>query len=78
MSQEKCPTFFNDPISIAWLYNFVQSQLKVVYDTINRTEGDHISTCEVYGEIEVLCGKIKKSEKSTFLYTRASSTYFRS
>jgi len=70
MSQEKCRTvlkiFFNDPVSIAWLY-FVQSQLKVVCDTIKKIEGDHfISACEVYEEIKVLCGKIKKSEKSTF------------
>ncbi|KAF0755875.1 protein FAM200B-like [Aphis craccivora] len=49
MSQKKCPTvlktFFNDPVSIAWLY-FVQSQLKVVCDTIKKIEGDHISACE--------------------------------
>ncbi|XP_025410915.1 uncharacterized protein LOC112683919 [Sipha flava] len=69
MSQEKCPTvlrtFFNDPISMAWLY-FVQSQLKVVCDTIKRIEGDHISAGEVYEEIEVLCGKIKNRKNQHF------------
>jgi hypothetical protein len=56
MSQEKCPTvlrtFFNDPISIAWLY-FVPSQLKLVCDTIKRIEEDHTLACEVYEEIVV-------------------------
>lgn len=69
MSQEKCPTvlktFFNDHVSIAWLY-FVQSQLKVVFDTIKKIEGDHISACEVYDKIEVLCGKIKNRKSQRF------------
>lgn len=79
MSQEKCPTvlktFFNDPVAIAWLY-FIQSQLKVVCDTIKKI--DHRSACKVYEELKVLSGKIKKIEKSTFFYIRVNSTYIRS
>ncbi|VVC36885.1 Hypothetical protein CINCED_3A018747 [Cinara cedri] len=50
---------------MAWLY-FVQSQLKVVCDTIKRIEGDHISAGEVYEEIEVLYGKIKNRKNQHF------------
>lgn len=69
MSQERCPTvlrtFFNDPVSLAWLY-FIQSQLRVVCDTIKKIEGDHISASEVYEELEVLSGKIKNRKSQHF------------
>jgi hypothetical protein len=61
-TQDKCPTilksFFSGPVAIIW-FHFIQSQLKVVCDTIKRIEWDNISACEVSEELEILCGKIK-------------------
>lgn len=68
--QEKCPTilksFFNDPMSKVWFY-FLQSQLKVVCDTVTKIEGDKISACEVAEELEILVGKIKNRKNQNFL-----------
>lgn len=62
-TQNKCPTilksFFSDPVTIIW-FHFIQSQLKVVCDTIKRIEGDNIFAYEVSEELKILCGKIKK------------------
>lgn len=68
-TQDKCPTilksFFGDPVSIIWFY-FIQSQLKVVCDTINKIERDNISACEVSEELDILCGKIKNRKHKIF------------
>jgi len=60
LTQDKCPTilkqFFDNPVSIAWLY-FIQSQLKVVCDTITIIESDNISASEVYEKLEVVVEK---------------------
>jgi len=58
-------TFFNDPVSLAWMY-FIQSQLKVVGDIIKKIKGDHISVSGVYEELEVLSGKIKNRKVNIF------------
>lgn len=74
--QEKCPTilksFFNDPMSIVW-FHFLQSQLKVVCDTVTKIEGDKISACEVADELEILVGKIKNRKNLNFLTTNILS-----
>ncbi|XP_060835436.1 uncharacterized protein LOC132929545 [Rhopalosiphum padi] len=74
--QEKCPTilksFFNDPMSIVW-FHFLQSQLKVVCDTVTKIEGDKISACEVAEELEILVGKIKNRKHLNFLTTNILS-----
>ncbi|VVC44467.1 Hypothetical protein CINCED_3A020025 [Cinara cedri] len=57
--------FFDNPVSIAWLY-FIQTQLKVVCDTITRTESDNISVSEVYEKLEVVCGKIRNRQSQQF------------
>ncbi|VVC27326.1 Ribonuclease H-like domain [Cinara cedri] len=53
--EDKCPTilksFFSDPVAIIW-FHFIQSQLKVVCDTIKRIEGDNKSACKVSEELE--------------------------
>jgi len=53
-TQDKCPTilksFFSDPVAIIW-FHFIQSQLKIVCDTIKIIEGDNISACEVSEEL---------------------------
>lgn len=59
--------FFDNPVSIAWMY-FIQSQLKVVCDTITIIESDNISASEVYEELEVVCGKIKTGKANNFLH----------
>lgn len=68
-TQDKCPTilksFFSDSVAIIW-FHFIQSQLKVVCDTIKRIEGHNISACEVSEELEILCGKIKIEKHKTF------------
>jgi len=45
-------------VSIVW-FHFLQSQLKVVCDTVTKIEGDKISACEVAEELEIVVGKIK-------------------
>jgi len=74
--QEKCPTilksFFNDPMSIVW-FHFLQSQLKVVCNTVTKIEGDKISACEVAEELEILVGKIKNRKNLNFLTTNILS-----
>ncbi|VVC30830.1 Ribonuclease H-like domain [Cinara cedri] len=68
--QEKCPTilksFFNDPISKVWFY-FLQSQLKVVCNTVIKIEGDKKSTCKVAEELKILVEKIKNRKNQNFL-----------
>lgn len=58
---------FNDPMSLVWFY-FLQSQLKVVCDTVTKIEGDKISACEVAEELEILVGKIKIEKIKIFLH----------
>ncbi|KAL4098108.1 hypothetical protein QTP88_022777 [Uroleucon formosanum] len=69
-TQDKCPTilksFFSDSVAIIW-FHFIQSQLKVVWDTIKRIEGENISACEVAEELEILCGKIKNRKTQNFI-----------
>lgn len=73
LTQDKCPTilkqFFDNPVSIAWLY-FIQSQLKVVCDTITIIESDNISASEVYEELEVVCGKIRNRQSQQFFTSK--------
>ncbi|KAL4131790.1 hypothetical protein QTP88_009047 [Uroleucon formosanum] len=75
-TQDKCPTilksFFSDPVAIIW-FHFIQSQLKVVCDTIKRIEGENISACEVVEELEILCGKIKNRKTQNFLTSSVNS-----
>lgn len=73
LTQDKCPTilktFFDNPVSIAWLY-FIQSPLKVVCDTITRIESDNISASEVYEELEMVCGKIRNRQSQQFFTSK--------
>jgi len=55
-------------MSIVW-FHFLQSQLKVVCDTVTKIEGDKISACEVAEELEILVGKIKNRKNLDFLTT---------
>lgn len=75
-TQDKCPTilksFFSDSVAIIW-FHFIQSQLKVVCDTIKRIEGHNISACEVSEELEILCGKIKNRKTQNFLTSSVNS-----
>jgi len=68
--QEKCPTilkfFLNNSLSIVWLY-ILQSQLKVLCDTVTKIEGDKISSCKVSDKLEILVGKIKNRKIKTLV-----------
>ena len=57
--------FFSNLVSIIWLY-FIQSQLKVVCDTILRIERDNVFPCQVSEKLEILCGKIKNRKTKPF------------
>jgi len=45
---------------------FIQSQLKIVCDTVRRIEWNNISACEASKELEVLYKKIKIKKHKTF------------
>lgn len=56
----------------------LQSQLKIVCDTILRIKGDNLwSACEVVEESKILCGKIKKRKGQQFFNFQSKLTTLR-
>lgn len=54
-------------MSKIWFY-FLQSQSKVVCDTVIKIEEYKISACEVAEELEILVGKMKNRQNQNFLH----------
>ena len=76
MSQDRCPTllkqFFENPQSLLWLH-FIQSQLKMFSNSIQKLERTNISATEVAEELELLTEKVNNRKCSKFQTSVVSS-----